>query len=169
MDKKVEGTQGRSTKDKTPVFGMIERGGNVVAEVVKNTQSETLYPIIHKSIHKETTVYTDEYGVYVNLKAFFPHESVQHGVGKYVVGDAHTNSIENYWSHLKRMIIGIHHHVSPKHLQLYVDSQSFRYNTREISDSQRFNLFLQDTGYRTKYKEFKNGKENIRHHTERNY
>jgi transposase-like protein len=155
-DKKVEGAQGRSTKDKKPVFGLAQRNGIVFAKVVDNTQSETIYPIIHKSLHKETTVYTDEYGVYVKLGAYFPHEIVNHGAGKYVIGNAHTNTMENYWSHLKRMIIGIHHQVSPKHLQLYVDCQSFRYNTRKISDSQRFNLFLHKIGHEMTYKKLIN-------------
>ena len=156
-DKKVENAQGRSTKDKTPVFGLVERSGMAFAKVIKDTQSKTLYPIIQKSLKKNTTIYTDEYGVYVNLSAFFPHEIVVHSEGKYVIGDAHTNTMENFWSHLKRMIIGIHHWVSPKHLQLYVDSQLFRYNTRKISEHERFNLFLHNKiDHRTTYKQLTN-------------
>jgi transposase-like protein len=155
-DKKVENAQGRSIKDKKPVFGLAKRGGIVFAKAVENVQSETIYPIITKSLHKDTTVYTDEYGVYVNLSALFPHEIVQHGAGEYVKGKAHTNTMENYWSHLKRMIIGIHHKVSGKHLQYYVDGESFRYNTRKISESQRFNLFLQKTGHKMTYKKLIN-------------
>ena len=149
--KKVEHAQGRSTKDKTPVFGMIERGGLVVAKVVGDTKRDSLLPIIQKSIDCSATIYSDEWQAYVTLSNMYDHEVVNHGAGQYVSGDAHTNTMENYWSHLKRMILGIHHHVSARHLQYYVDSQAFRHNTREISDSHRFSVFLQNTENRLTY------------------
>ncbi len=78
---------------------------------------------------------------------------VKHKAGEYVSGRCHTNTLEGFWSHLKRKIVGIHHSVSKKHLQLYVDSQTFRYNTREISESARFDLLLQNMEHRVTYKE----------------
>ncbi|GHV52771.1 DDE transposase [Bacteroidia bacterium] len=140
-NKKVENSQGRSVKDKTPVFGMIERDGLVVAQVVPDTKANTLTPVISKCVEKGSSVYTDEWKAYVLLHILFNHEVVLHNEGRYVIGRAHTNTIEGFWSHLKRMILGIHHWVSPKHLQLYVDGQAYRYNTRRISESRRFILY----------------------------
>jgi len=151
--KKKKGTQGRSTKDKTAVFGIIERNGEVVAEVIKNADSKTLLAIIEKYVTEGITIYTDEFSSYVTLSAKYDHEIVRHKSKQYVNGNAHTNSIENYWSHLKRMITGIHHWVSPRHLQYYVDSESFRYNTCEITTYERFNLTLQQANKRLKYKD----------------
>ena len=156
-NKKKKGTRGRSTKDKTPVFGLIERGGRVVAKVVDDTTKATLVPIIQKTVKDDVVIYSDEWKAYVNLGKLYHHEVVKHKNGEYVNGDASTNGIENYWSHLKRMILGIHHWVSPKHLQLYVDGQTFRHNTRNLSLCERFNLTLQNANQRLKYKELING------------
>jgi len=150
--RKVRGSQGRSVKDKVPVFGMVQRGGAVFAKVVKDTKSSTLLPEIYKSIKKDSYIYTDEWNAYVKLNLHYNHNVVLHNKGEYVVGKAHTNTIEGFWSHLKRMIVGIHHWVSGKHLQLYVDSQCFRYNTRKVSDFSRFNILLRSSNKRLKYK-----------------
>jgi len=156
-NKKVEKSQGRSFKDKIPVLGMIQRDGLVHAKVVKDTKSSTLLPEIYKCVTKDSYIYTDEWNAYVKLNLDYNHNVVLHNAGQYVVGRAHTNTIEGYWSHLKRMILGIHHWVSGKHLQLYVDGQSFRYNARKFSDSYRFNLLLYNAERRLKYKTLVNG------------
>lgn len=151
--KKVKESQGRSTKDKTPVFGMIERGGLVIAKVVNDTKANTLIPEIVKSVTPGSYIYTDEWSAYVKLNIFYNHGVVFHGVDNYVTGRVHTNTMEGFWSHLKRMILGIHHWVSKKHLQRYVDSETFRYNTKDVSESRRFYIFLQHIEYRLKYKD----------------
>lgn len=79
------------------------------------------------------------------------------GAREYVNGDAYTNTIEGFWAGLKRGVLGIYHSWSKKHLQDYVDEFVFRYNTRDYSDSQRFNLLLLNAGVRTTYKELING------------
>ena len=137
--KHTEGTQGRSTKTKTPVFGMIERGGVLVAKKVQNTQGNTLSPIIRKFVKPGSRIYTDEYIGYHSLyDSEYTHAIVHHNAKEYVVGEAYTNSIEGFWGQFKRSIFGIYHSVSAKYLQRYVDESVFRYNTREQEESDRF-------------------------------
>lgn len=137
--KRTEGTQGRSTKTKTPVFGMIERGGKLVAKKVKNTQGNTLAPIIRQIVKPGSRIFTDEFIGYKSLyDSEYTHAIVHHNAKEFVVGDAYTNSIEGFWGQLKRSIFGIYHFVSAKYLQRYVDEAVFRYNTREDKESVRF-------------------------------
>ena len=84
-------------------------------------------------------------------KEKFDHQKVYHKKGAYVIGRRSTNTIEGYWSHLKKMISGTHFWVSRKHLQRYVDCESFRYNTKHLSESERFDVFLQNTKRRLRY------------------
>ena len=137
--KRTEGTQGRSTKTKTPVFGMIERGGKLVAKKVKNIQGNTLSPIIRQIVKPGSRIFTDEFIGYHSLyDSEYTHAIVHHNAKEFVVGDAYTNSIEGFWGQLKRSIFGIYHFVSAKYLQRYVDEAVFRYNTREDKESARF-------------------------------
>lgn len=151
-DKKVEKCQGRSFKDKVPVFGILERGGKVIAKVVPNTQAKTLVPIIKEYVKLGSVVNTDGWE-YTGLVGSYEQRSVDHEKHFYGVtyvtelGEIitiSTNGIENVWSHFKRMIIGTYYHVSKKYLQKYVDEYIFRLNTRNFSDSQRFNLLLRN-------------------------
>ena len=138
--KKTEGTQGRSTKTKKPIFGMIQRKGNVVAMTVKDTKADTLMPIIKQFVADNTVVYTDELSSYSRLsKENFSHGVVHHNDNEFVVGDVFTNTIEGFWSHFKKMVFGTYHYVSKKHLQRYIDEEVFRWNTRKMSESYRFN------------------------------
>tara|TARA_R110000868_G_scaffold355726_1_gene617292 strand:- start:5807 stop:6733 length:927 start_codon:yes stop_codon:yes gene_type:complete len=141
-DKKVVLSQGRSAKDKTPVFGLVERNGRVVAMRVRNTQRATVMPIIHKSVSKDARLMTDEASIYSNLSSVYDHETVNHGNGNYVVGACHTNTIEGFWSLLKRGIIGIYHNVSEKHLDAYIDEFEYRYNTKDMACIDRFSNML---------------------------
>lgn len=149
-NKKVKACQGRSFKDKVPVFGMYQRGGDLVAKVVDNTQADTLLPYILRHIEPGSTVFTDgwEYG---SLKESYVQRSVDHGRGLYgrtvMTGDGElidvtTNGIECAWSHFKRMVTGTYYHMSRQHLQKYVDEFVFRYNTRNYSKYERFDLLL---------------------------
>lgn len=149
-DKKVPKSQGRSFKDKTPVFGMLQRGGDVIAKVVPDTKAKTLRLYIYQYIAKGNTICSDEWN-YGNLNKDYEHKQVFHASKVYAVGNNYTNTIEGFWSHLKRMIIGIYHNISPKHLQRYVNEESFRYNSRKISEKERFDLLLQNIERRLKY------------------
>ncbi|MBD5226814.1 MAG: IS1595 family transposase [Bacteroidales bacterium] len=149
-DKKVERCQGRSFKDKVPVFGMLQRGGNVVAKVVPDTKASTLEPLIHKYIREDSNVFTDGWE-YKGLDNDYSQYSVDHSRSFYgeiiVTSDGEvinvsTNGIENVWSHFKRMIFGTYYKVSKKHMQRYVDEFVFRFNTRKFGEFERFELFL---------------------------
>lgn len=151
-DKRVDGLQGRSVKDKTPVLGMVERKGKLVAKVVKNTSCEVLTPQIVKFV-KDALIYTDEWWGYNSIKKLFKHDYVNHRTSEYVRGNVYTNTIEGFWSILKRGIIGIYHFTSKQHLQRYVDEFAFKYNTRNYTEGGRFNLLLRNTEHRSTYKE----------------
>ena len=155
--KKVKESQGRSIKDKTPVFGMVERDGKLVAKKVDNTNSETLTKEAIKVIKESAKVYSDEWLGYKGVSKIYDHSVIKHKESEYVNDRIHTNTIEGFWSLLKRGIFGIYHSTSSKHLQKYVDEFVFRYNTRESKESNRFNLMLANTEFRLTYKELING------------
>ena len=145
-DKKVKNAQGRSFKDKTPVFGMKQTDGKVVAKVVENTKAKTLSKEIRKTIKVGSTIYSDEWN-YGNLSRRYHHEFVDHSRKQYVVGQVTTNAIESFWAVLKRGIIGVYHFVSRKHLQKYVDEFVFRHNTRNLDRQNIFSLILSNSRY----------------------
>ena len=151
-DKKVKGT----TDDKVPVLGMVQRGGNVSAKKVSDTTYNTLSKEIIKNVKEGAKLYTDEWPSYKKMKRVYDHKVVKHSRKQYVKGRVHTNTIEGFWSLLKRGIFGIYHFASKKHLQLYVDEFVFRYNTRKITESERFNLLLGNIENRITYKELIN-------------
>lgn len=140
--KRKKGTQGRSLKTKAAILGMKERDGNVVAYTVKGTGGSIISPIIKNTIKNGSTVFTDEWLGYNGLKFTYTHLRVNHGAKKYVNLMAHTNGIENFWSHLKRGIDGIYHWVSKPHLQSYVNEFALRYNTRSLQTYERFDTIL---------------------------
>ena len=148
-NKRTEGTQGRSVKTKTPVFGMVERKGKLVAKVVKSTSSKYLTPEIIKHIKAGATLYTDEWIGYKNMDEFYNHLFVDHSAKEYVKNGIYTNTVEGFWSLFKRGITGIYHFVSRKHLQKYVDEFVFRYNTRNFAtETARFDYLLNNVSNR---------------------
>ncbi|KLL04452.1 MAG: transposase IS1595 [Mycoplasmataceae bacterium RV_VA103A] len=153
-DKKVPHSQGRSYKDKTPVLVMMERQGNVITQVVPDTKRKTLEPIIKEHVKGRSNVYTDEWHAYKNLeKKGYKHEIVNHRIKQYVSGKVHVNSVENFNSHFKRNIYGIHHKVSKKHIQKYANESAMRHNTRNYSVKEKFDFILDSTvGKRLTYK-----------------
>lgn len=140
--KKVDASQGRSTKDKTPVFGLQQTGGDIHTFVVKNTKAETLQPIIKSMIKSGAIIVTDEWNGYNGLSKDYGHILVNHNEKQYVNGAFSNNAIEGYWSLFKRGIFGIYHWVSAKHLHRYCNEFSYRYNRRKISDINKFELAL---------------------------
>lgn len=153
-DKKVKNSQGRSFKDKTPVLGMVQRKGDIVARVMNSTSQSEITPLITEYVRRSAILYTDEWKGYNEVHKMYSHYSVDHSKGQYVDGDIYTNTIEGFWTLLKRGYIGIYHHMSTKHLQRYIDEFVFRYNTRKISDNDRFNFLLCRTcAYMMRYNE----------------
>ena len=121
----------RGPVGKVAVVGARERGGKVAAKPVQRTDSATLMPFAEERTKLGPTVHTDESRVYASLPNRVNrhrHEVVARSSGKYVCGEAHTNSIEPVWAALKRSIAGTWHRVGPKHLGRYVTEAAFRLN-----------------------------------------
>ncbi|RWX00883.1 IS1595 family transposase [Flavobacterium cerinum] len=147
--------------DKKPVLGMLERGGNVKGIVIDKSHAKTIRPILFEQIKETATVITDGHGAYKGIdKNFNDHQIVYHNKDQYVNGIFHTNTLEGFWSLLKRNIDGIHHSVSAKHLQKYVDYMTMHYNYRKLTTHERFNLLILNSDARLKYKDLiKNGED----------
>jgi transposase-like protein len=126
---------------KEAVYSLVERGGRVRSHHVPSVTAKTLAPILEAQLDGATLVYTDEGATSKNLgRKYEKHASVNHSIGEYVRGDVHTNTIEGYFSILKRGINGTYHHVSQQHLKRYLAEFDFRYNNRAklgISDGER--------------------------------
>lgn len=147
-------TQGRSCKVKTPVVGMVERQGKLIAKKTSDVLRSTVKEFIDSHTSETTTIIADEYRVYNRIA----HRRVNHSAGQYVIDTSHTNTIEGFWSLLKRGIIGIYHYISRKHLQRYVDEFVFRYNDREANGFAKINKCMdQLTDTRLTYKRLVNG------------
>jgi len=123
------------TAGKTAVVGAIQRRGNVVARVIERADMETLEGFIRETVsNKVSLLATDDAGGYRHVGKQFPHGVVRHSVGEYVVGSIHTQTIDSFWSLLKRGVMGTFHKVSAKYMPLYVAEFQFRYNNRQNPD-----------------------------------
>lgn len=121
-----------TVQDKAVVFGMVERGGRVKAEHVRSAGVRVLLPILQSGIEPGTTIYSDQARVYRTIRRIgYYHDSVNHSIGEYGRGAIHINTIEGFWSQLKRSIDGTYHCVSRKYLQLYLNEFVYRYNYRQ--------------------------------------
>lgn len=145
--KNVRGKSGKTGgSGKAIVAGAVERKGSVTAKVVENVRADTLTEFVREAVAKNVDlVVTDKWVGYKHLGKEFPHAIIDHAAGEYVRGEAHTNTIEGYWSQLKRQIFGTHHWVSGKHLGKYVDESAWRFNRRAAGEAARFNDFLLGT------------------------
>ena len=132
--KNGNGRRMNGDKKKTPVFGMVERGGKVVARTVKHARSSEVFPIIKECVLPMSTIYSDEAKIYDGVEHMknpgYRHRRINHSQAMYVMGDVHTNTLEGFWSLIKRGLSGTHHSVSAKYLQEYLNEYSFRYNRR---------------------------------------
>jgi hypothetical protein len=126
-------------KARKPFFSLVERGGKVRSHHVANVTAKTLRPIMDEQIAETTRTMSDDGGA--RARHGSPdHHSVNHSIGEYVRGDIHTNTIEGYFSIMKRGITGVYHHVSPQHLKRYLAEYDFRYNERSalgVNDAER--------------------------------
>jgi transposase-like protein len=145
--------RGRGAENKTPVAGIVERQGSVKCKPVENVSSNTLVPFIRNSVEIGASVMTDEFRSYNKLsESGYKHDKVQHAAKEYARDNVHTNTIEGFWSQLKRGINAIYVQVSPKHLNKYCDEYSYRYNSRELNDFERFGEWFDYCGKRLTYK-----------------
>lgn len=140
--------------DKEAVVSLLERGGKVRSIHVAKVNSATLKPIMRTQLHRTTDLKTDEAMYYKSVgKEFASHKTVNHSIHEYVRGEDHTNTIEGYFSIMKRGINGVYQHVSATHLKRYLGEFDFRYNNRDIDDFERANKALKGiSGKRLTYR-----------------
>jgi|ERR1700733_2380551 len=126
---------------KEAVVSLVERGGSVRSFHIGTVSAKTLRPVLTEQIKRDTYIMTDRASTSDWIKGdFAKHSTVNHTIGEYVRGDIHTNTVEGYFSIMKRGINGIYHHVSPQHLKRYLAEFDYRYNEREalgVNDAQR--------------------------------
>ena len=122
---------GRGAVGKMAVFSLVERNGRVRSMRVASVTAKSLRPVLVAQIDSKANLYTDEAGQYRQMGRDFEHNSVNHSANEYVRGDVHTNTVENYFSILKRGITGCYFHVSEAHLHRYLAEFDFRYSNRE--------------------------------------
>ncbi|MBW4888266.1 IS1595 family transposase [Mucilaginibacter sp. HMF5004] len=136
----MRAVNGQWVDTKTAVFAIVQRDGQVRTTLLSTTRPKTsdVLPIIQANVREDALIVTDSSTMYGSLKHSYKHEVVNHATSEYVRGVFHTNTVEGFFSLLKRGIIGIYHYVSPKHLQRYCNEFGYRYNTRKVSDCLRF-------------------------------
>src|SRR5580693_8362315 len=139
---KRKGGQGRPMRGdknaKTTVLGVVERKGRVIARTASDVTGKTLHGFVKEYVLPKSTVFTDEFASYQGLERIdgmdYQHRRINHSANVYVMGDVHTNTIEGFWSLVKRGIGGVYHSVSQKYLQTYLNEYSFRYNRRDCGN-----------------------------------
>jgi transposase-like protein len=136
-DKRERVITGTGGKDKEIVFGMVERGGKVVTSHVERRTKKELQATIRDRVEAGSAIFSDELKSYDGLEADYQHAVIDHAV-EYANGNVHTNTMENFWSLLKRGLHGTYISVEPFHLFRYLDEQAFRYNNRSLTDAERF-------------------------------
>jgi transposase-like protein len=152
----VKGSHRAMGGNKVPVVAMVERGGRVRARVVPDVSARNLRQMIREHVSPSARLMIDESSLYSSLGKDFEggHETVKHSIGEYGRGDAYTNTVEGFFSLLKRGVYGVFHNVSKRHLHRYVSEFEFRYNTRKLEDGERTRLAIQGAdGKRLTYRE----------------
>lgn len=144
---------GPGTHGKTAVVGALQRGGRIEAAVIDRPDTATLDGFVHAVAAPGAVISTDEHSGYRHLGRSFEHGVVRHSAGEFARDGFHTNGIEGFWSLLKRQITGIHHYVSPKHLNRYVTESAWRFNLREMGEGERVNRLIIESSGRLTYKE----------------
>jgi len=143
----------RGPKGKTAVFGLLERGGEIRARKMESLAASEVQGEIARHVEPGANVMTDEYIGYRGLDERFNHHTVNHSAGEYVKNYfCHVNGIEGAWGLFKRQIYGIHHFVSTKHLDRYLDEMTWRYNRRESGEGERVNELLSLVAGRLTYR-----------------
>ena len=159
--RRITGTGG---KDKVPVMGILERGkdgksSRVRTTIVPNRKKHALQAEVRKHVEAGSALYSDALQSYNGLEREYAHQVIDHAV-QYVDGNVHTNSLENFWSLLKRSISGTYVSVEPFHLFRYLDEQAYRFNQRHLTDAERFDAAVRGiVGKRLTFEQL-TGKEN---------
>lgn len=129
--------------EKTPLLTLLERNGSIISKVLDVSTGETIRPVVLDNVEKGSVLITDGFKAYMTLEKNYTHQIINHAQDEWGRNNIHTNTIEGFFSHLKRMIEGTHIKVSKKHLQLYVNEHSFRYVHRKIGQEMFFTILNQ--------------------------
>ncbi len=157
--KKQLEVQKNGDKNKIVVAGAVERGGEVRLKSIEHTSYKTIIPFLVKNVYQGSKLMSDEHVAYQTMGRVFEHQTIRHMVKEYVRGEVHTNTIENFWSLLKRGVYGTYHFITVKHVQNYLEEFAFRFNSRNISEAQRFDKLVSLSSHRITYKALtQNGK-----------
>jgi transposase-like protein len=150
---------GAALNSMNKIVALVERGGKVRSFHVADVTGQNLKSVLLKQVHAETHLMTDaspRYNIVKREQPFAAYDQVNHSQGEYVRGIAHTNTVEGFFSILKRGLIGTYHHVGSPHLHRYANEFDFRYNHRQalgFDDNQRSNALLKEiAGKRLTYK-----------------
>lgn len=150
--------------EKIPVLGMLSREGKINCKVIPNRAKESIQPVVMKYVSNGSQLITDEHSSYSGLEVVYNHRAINHSAYEYVNLDdkgLHNQNIESSWRVLKRSVSGKYVRVAPKHLQVYVDEFVYRFNTRDLTQSDKFYNILANCNVRTKIKDLV-GKEFIK-------
>jgi transposase len=137
----------RSKKEKVTVLGIVERKGRIVTRVIPDVQKESVLPVVAEVVEPKSMIYTDGHATYEELRWMgksHKHKAVNHSAGQYVDGWAHTNSVDGFWSLVKRGLSGVYYQVGAAYLQSYLDEYTFRFNRRKVMYPM-FSLLLERT------------------------
>lgn len=146
--------RGHGTK-KQPVMALVERGGKVKTKPIADTTAKTLKQFIRDNVDRSATILSDENSAYTGIGAEFDggHHTVAHSKREYVRGEVHSNTVEGFFSLVKRALYGVYHNVSKEHLHRYMSEFEFRYNNRHLDDGDRTNAAIKAAeGKRLMYK-----------------
>jgi transposase-like protein len=144
---------GRNFQDKVPVLGLMDKEGKVKTIVLPTIKGKYIRENVICNVKPGSILITDEYTAYKRMGKYFNHQIVNHKSGQYINKEGFSsNNIEGFWSHLKRMIFGVFHKVTPKYLQRYCDELTFRFNTRDMNPVQRLELMFTKINTRLSYK-----------------
>jgi len=157
------------TSQKTAIIGLVNRETKQAkAFVVESPNKEELLPKIGGNVKEKSVIVTDTYGVYKDLKNNFTHKTVKHLANEYVKNEldidgrvafkVHTNTVEGFWSIVKRTVNGTHHWISKKHTNRYLNDMTFRYNQRQLNSQNKFDVFTSSFDGRLKYVELTKSK-----------
>jgi transposase-like protein len=145
MSKKKKDKLGRSmpevhyTKRKAAVMALVERDGRVRTRVMADVTADNLQEVVRQHVDRTSRIMTDEFQPYRGLGKQFEggHHRVKHSAHEYARGDIHTNTVESFFSLLKRGVYGVYHNISKKHLHRYLAEFEFRWDTRRMEDGAR--------------------------------
>lgn len=146
----LDNANGTGAINKTAVFGMVERNGNLMTGTINKEDQSNIQPLLKEWIKEDSLLISDGHGAYKGT--LLKHEALQHEQGEYARNHYHTANIDGFWSQFKRGIVGIYHHITPKHTDTYAQEFALRYNTRKLSINSRFDLILTNMENRLTYK-----------------